>query len=278
MTPEPTSLIVSGSSALEGVVEGTPESQAQAKVRVAQVAAMQVISCPAPVIKTADEYTAAGANFAAIKAKITALEAERTSITQPINAGLRKINDLFKGATEQLNRALGIIEAPMRGYVREQDDIRAAAVRAAQAESDRLRREQEAAQAVAMAELDAARKVEREAAQALATANPFLAAARASQADAATAAAQVARESAEAAIRESHRLAFAPPAVEVPAARAAGTKVMRPWKYEITDPSLLPREFLIANEQLIGATVRTLKGDAKIAGVRVYQDLSIGGR
>lgn len=54
------------------------------------------------------------------------------------------------------------------------------------------------------------------------------------------------------------------------------------WKYEIVDASLLPREFLQANETLIGATVRDQKEETQIPGVRVWSEIrpvvrSVGG-
>ena len=273
-------LSVAGSSALEGVVvEATPESTAAAKVRVAQVEAMQVISGPVLVIKDADGYAAAGAKFRGIKERITALEAERTAITKPINDGLRRINDLFKGAAEQLTRALGLVETPMRSYVQEQDRIRIAAEAVARAAAAEALEKLEAERAIAAAELEKAQAASQAAARALqAETNPFLIAAREAQSATAAVAVRAAAEASVDSTREQQRIESSIQSAAVPMVRAAGTKVMRPWKFEITDPALLPREFLIPNEQLIRATVSSLKGAAKIAGVRIFQDISIGGR
>lgn len=46
------------------------------------------------------------------------------------------------------------------------------------------------------------------------------------------------------------------------------------WKFEITDASLVPREYLIVDEKAVGAMVRARKGDTKIPGVRVYSETS----
>lgn len=47
------------------------------------------------------------------------------------------------------------------------------------------------------------------------------------------------------------------------------------WKFEITDPTAIPREYLAIDEKKIGAVVRALKADASIPGVRVYAETSL---
>ena len=44
------------------------------------------------------------------------------------------------------------------------------------------------------------------------------------------------------------------------------------WKFEITDAGLIPRQFMMPDEKAIGGTVRALKGQANIPGVRVYSE------
>lgn len=50
------------------------------------------------------------------------------------------------------------------------------------------------------------------------------------------------------------------------------------WRFEITDLAALPREYLIPDEKRIGAVVRAMKGDAQIAGVRVYPETIVAVR
>ena len=52
-----------------------------------------------------------------------------------------------------------------------------------------------------------------------------------------------------------------------------GTAVREVWKYEITDAKAIPREFLKVDEPAIAAYVKARKGEAEIAGVRVYSEL-----
>jgi hypothetical protein len=52
--------------------------------------------------------------------------------------------------------------------------------------------------------------------------------------------------------------------------RIAGLTYREDWKFEITDLSVVPREYLIADDVKIGRVVRALKGTTNIPGVRVY--------
>ena len=55
-----------------------------------------------------------------------------------------------------------------------------------------------------------------------------------------------------------------------PATEGISARVI--WKYEITNPDLLPREFLMPNTAAISKMVSFLKGDCKIPGVRVFSE------
>ena len=61
---------------------------------------------------------------------------------------------------------------------------------------------------------------------------------------------------------------FTPP--PPPAPKAQGLAFVDTWKFEVTDPALVPREHLKVDEASIGGVVRALKGQAVIPGVRVY--------
>jgi len=61
------------------------------------------------------------------------------------------------------------------------------------------------------------------------------------------------------------------------AAPSGGPVIMKKWKARITNPRLLPREYLIPNEALINSIARGLKGNdperPEIPGVEFYQDI-----
>ena len=70
------------------------------------------------------------------------------------------------------------------------------------------------------------------------------------------------------------------PVMSAPKVEGAGAMV-ETWKFEITDPQAIPREYLSVNESAIGKVVQALKGETKIPGVRVYSTLEArrtGGR
>ena len=167
----------------------------------------------------------------------------------------------------------------MKTWVIEQDRIWEEAESKARIAAEEERKRQEEIRAAAQAELQKTIDAQAEAERALQQEeNPFLKAAREAQA---TQAAEVVAEASvtfRETIIESRRAVDAAGAVNVPLIRAAGTKVNRPWKWRYVDKKLIPRQYLIENEQLIGATVRTLKGDTDIPGIEVYQDVAIGGR
>lgn len=68
---------------------------------------------------------------------------------------------------------------------------------------------------------------------------------------------------------------FVPPVVLPSAvAKAKGVSSTQVWKFKITDASLIPREYLMVNEQALGQVVRALKDKACISGVQVYPESS----
>jgi len=54
-----------------------------------------------------------------------------------------------------------------------------------------------------------------------------------------------------------------------------GISTTKRWSFRITNPALVPREYLTVDEQKIGAVVRALKDQAKIPGVEVFSEDTI---
>jgi hypothetical protein len=71
-------------------------------------------------------------------------------------------------------------------------------------------------------------------------------------------------------------VACAPDAPAV--AKIEGVSYRETWKFEITDQLALPRDYLVPNEQAIGAAVRSLKSMANIPGVRVWSEKTVAVR
>lgn len=56
---------------------------------------------------------------------------------------------------------------------------------------------------------------------------------------------------------------------------AEGVSTRQVWRFEVVNPDAVPRAFLKVDEQKIGATVRALKGEVDIPGVRVWAEDSL---
>lgn len=64
----------------------------------------------------------------------------------------------------------------------------------------------------------------------------------------------------------------APVVLQSETPKVAGVSYRKSWKFRITDPALVPREYLIPDDKAIGAVVRALKDQCKISGVEVYSE------
>lgn len=64
------------------------------------------------------------------------------------------------------------------------------------------------------------------------------------------------------------------PVVSIPSSvpRVDGIAKREVWKFEITNPDLIPREYCTPDQIKIGGIVRALKGATRINGVRVYSE------
>ena len=105
-----------GTSALDPkvvpLVPAGPEAQAAAKVQAAEAQAHQIVNGPKLVIRTDAEYKAAGAQFAVIKERIKALEAEQDAIVRPIRSGLDRVYALFRGPRPSIRTPLPSSKGP----------------------------------------------------------------------------------------------------------------------------------------------------------------------
>ena len=50
------------------------------------------------------------------------------------------------------------------------------------------------------------------------------------------------------------------------------------WRYEVTNASIIPRQYWMLDHQKLGAVVRALKGGASIPGVRVWSEATVAAR
>lgn len=81
------------------------------------------------------------------------------------------------------------------------------------------------------------------------------------------------KEMAEAIINE--HVFIPPPVVERSVPKIAGQTMTTTWKWRLQDINLVPRQYLQVNEIAINGVVRSLKNQAKIAGIEVYEEKSM---
>lgn len=164
------------------------------------------------------------------------LEEERTAITAPLNQVLKHVNAKFKPFSGRVSAARKALKAKMTAYYEEQE---------------RKRREAE----------EAARRAAEE--EALAEAAKLEEAGDA--------------EGAYEALAEAAETPVAPvaPAPSGPVRGDYGgtSSFTKTWKFEITDPEQVPREFCSPDEKLIREAVKN--GTRSIAGVNIYETTEV---
>lgn len=186
-------------------------------------------------IKTAQGYQTAADHLKAIKGLLKQIEDARTRVTKPLNEALRQVNSQAKEASAPLATSELQIKRAMNAYADEQDRIR----REEQARADEAaRKEQE--------------KLQQRATRAASTGKVE-----------------------KAAELESQACAVVAPVINREPPKVSGITSREVWKFDVTDPSLVPREYLSVDETKIRKVVQALKGDTKIAGVRVYPERSL---
>jgi colicin import membrane protein len=232
---------------------------------------------------------AAGDDLRAVKTLQKKVEDQRTSITGPLNAVVRTINDLFRQPAAFLDQAEAKLKGAMLTYTTEQERIAAEARRkaeeAARIERERLAEEQRQQEEQARAAAAAAAQAEREAQTAAAAGDH----------EAARKAEEVARqqsEIAENAAADAHATATTaavvsmPPTVR-PAAKVAGISTSKTVDFEVTDLHALVKHIAAHPEQIslvmpdavkLRAQVRATGMNTKLPGVNVFEKRGMSAR
>lgn len=95
-----------------------------------------------------DSFALGGEELQAIKRRAAALEDQRKAITKPMDDAKKAVMDLFRGPTDLLAKAEGILKGKLLAYQQEQQrkaaEQRRIVEAAAAAERDKLRKEAEA--------------------------------------------------------------------------------------------------------------------------------------
>lgn len=187
-------------------------------------------------IKTDEDYTRAGNILLTIKEIRKKIEATFKPIKQKMDAAKKEVLNQEKAADQPLAEAEAYIKPLIAGYMAEQERLRLE-------EEKHLR--------------EIARKEEEE---------------RQLQA-AIQAEAEGQKEEADAII--SAPVQAAPVVVPKSIPKVAGVAMVKQWKFRVVDAAKVPRQYLMVDEQKIGAVVRALKDQTNIPGVEVYSVDSI---
>lgn len=226
-------------------------------------------------IATADDYEIAAKNLQFVKSEAKRIEAERMAMTRPLDASKKQIMDHFRPWEETLSRAETAWKRCISDYQAELRHQQEEAERLA-AEASRRERERLAAEA---AKKEEAARLEREKAEAKAL--ELEQQGKGERADALRARAE---ERATAKESDAHALQLAAatmptaPVVHIEKPKVAGVSSRQVWRFAITNPELLPREYLLPDEKAIGAVVRALGERANIPGIHIYADTVISSR
>lgn len=206
-------------------------------------------------IPVTNPETATRAGFCALQVKGAQkdLDKLKKAMVEPYNDKLKKIRAYFSWFEKRLEDAQGFCETGLRAWDRKQKEEaakkqREAEERAAKQQAqarEMLRKEAEAKKAEAAAALEA---------------DPF-------------AFDQVDQIEAEAQNIEMEAQTLCVGAVVMPEERTlvSGLNIRSKWVARIVDAALIPREYLIPDEKLLGRIARESEGKAEIPGV-VFED------
>jgi len=198
-------------------------------------------------VTTVAAYEAGADDLKQVKAAQKRLEELRTSMTGPLNASLKRINDFFRGPATRLQQAEGKIKRALLAFSQEQERIR----REEQAKRDAEARKEQERLAKLAAKAEAAGKIEK--AEAI----------------------------------EQRAAAVVAPVVQVEQPRVAGLATREVWHAECTDLLALvkaiaagqaPLSLVVANDKVIGQQARSLKQDFTAAGIRVWSTQEMAAR
>lgn len=251
-----------------GVVESPP---AKMEVALADQVTALLAKIPPMAVATAEDYAQADKWFASIKGMAKMVEDRRKELKEPVLAEGRRIDDEAKAMQALLTQALTPIEQAMIGYkAKEREDLR-------KAEEDRqaalapVKQHEESARATmgqALAEMDQARMA----------GDPFLAAVLAGRV--ATAQGELRTAILEARVTAETTDRVCPVTAE-------GSRVSFPWKWEITNESMVDRAYCSPDPVKINGLVKMLKQQLtdirnvdprNYPGLHIFEDIRLGGR
>lgn len=185
-------------------------------------------------IVTNEHYTKSADLLKLIKLKSSEIETLRKSLTKPLDESKKRIMAIFEIPLNKLVKVEIAIKSAMLSWQRKQEEIR--------------RKEEER-----LAELQRkeAEKLTKKAEQAEAKGN---------------------LDKAEDLRQQAQEKEMLTPIVESKIEKVSGIQTKTIWKFKIIDEKLIPREYLIPNETMLGNVARATKGTLKIEGIEFYSE------
>jgi hypothetical protein len=87
-----------------------------------QIAETLEANLNALTIEDQEQLSQTSAVLKEIKARLKAVETERTNITKPMNAALKNVNDLFRAPKEALQRCEKILKGKINEYTKKREE------------------------------------------------------------------------------------------------------------------------------------------------------------
>ena len=173
-----------------------------------------------------------------------------------------------KGLERYPKEAEAVYKGGMAAYTREQELIRRAQEESARRERERLEREEAAR---VQAENERLRKDAED--------RRIAAAVEIAEAGDTVGAAKLLDAPIEAPVVQA-RPVFVPPVPVAAPPKAAGVSMRKAFTFRVTNPDLIPRQYLIPDEKAIGATVRALgmRAQVTIPGIEVVEETVVAAR
>lgn len=243
-------------------MEGTQEVSTRALTIVEQANAV--------VIRTSENYTAAGALWKAIKDLKTQVNDTFKPIIEKAHAAHKEALAQKAKIFDPLDAASKTVKGAMEKYDREQEAIRLA-------EEKRLReiaeKEEAERRRIELERLEAVRKAEEDRLMEAAAAAEKAGDAKRAE-ELAAAAVDITEDAKQEAAVIAAEPVYVPPVVipkTVP--KVSGGPVYRTIiKFRIINESAIPRQYMMPNEVKIGQVVRALKKETNIPGIEIYEE------
>jgi hypothetical protein len=227
------------------------------------------------VVVDQPSYEAATEYLQNLKGATKRLIEKRKAITDPLDASRKAAMELFAPTLQRIEAAERQAKQAIGGYIEAQEAERRRQQRVA---DEAARKERERIEAQARETERKAREkadADRQAAEAAAAAG------RADEAAALEARAATTEAKAEAKTEQLQERAATVASTVVAATvttKGTGVSMRTVWKFEITNPAAVPREYCMPDEIKIRKIVSALQADASIAGVRIYREAVVASR